>query len=161
MRVFLILAVVLAVAGCGGRRRSPGEPDVSASDLTPVSGVVKLDGEPLREAAVSFVYSGESRKDFVGSGGQTDFSGKYQLRSGSKIGTLPGRYRVTISRLASKDGSPVKADPENGMDMEQMRMTGQLVDSVPPRYSDPEKTELSVEIVKNQKDPIDFDLKSN
>lgn len=156
----LVIAGVLGSGwGCTGGSKAPQIP-VYKGDTVPVSGTVTLDGQPLADALVTFVFDGQAPPNFTGSGGRTDSMGKYVVRSGGKEGTPPGRYKVVISRLATPDGAPFRENPEQGLDLEQARLSGMVKESVPPKYSDPEKTILSVEITANQKDPVNFDLKS-
>lgn len=154
-----LVGLLCCSGGCTGGSKGPPIP-VYKGDTVPVSGTVTMDGEPLADALVTFVFDGQAPPNFTGSGGRTDSMGKFVVRSGGKEGTPPGRYKVVISRLATPDGSPFREDPEQGLDLEQARLSGMVKESVPPKYSDPEKTVLSVEITANQKDPVNFDLKS-
>jgi hypothetical protein len=152
---------VSVLSGCGGGSTGPVRPQFKG-DTVPVSGTVTLDGEPLSGAAVTFVLQpgGTYIEGFTGSGGQTDSSGKYVLRSGDKTGTPPGRYKVYISLMATADGTPFKEDPEHGIDLEQARLSGAVKEKVPAKFSDPDKTALTREITADQKDSVNFDLKS-
>jgi len=151
---------IFAFAGCGGPT-SPPIPKLNfKGDAIPVSGTIKLNGEPVSGASVMFLFDGKPPEGFVGSTGVTDSSGRYVLRSGEKTGAPAGRYKVVISRMATPDGSPFKEDREKGIDLEQARLSGMIKETIPPKYSDPQRTDLSIELTPDRKDPIDFDLKS-
>lgn len=91
---FLLLALTaLTAAGCG-----------EAS--YPVSGVVKLDGDPVAGASVTF-YSEDGRSY---SGG-TDASGAFKLNAGEKAGIPAGTYKVMVTKIASLVESGESAKP--------------------------------------------------
>jgi predicted RNA-binding Zn-ribbon protein involved in translation (DUF1610 family) len=75
------------------------------SSLSFVSGTITLDGEPLTEARVDFVGDASvgdaSAERFLA---KTDDKGHYVLRSNTNAGIPPGKYKVTVSKLALKDG---------------------------------------------------------
>src|SRR2546423_8011399 len=85
---FFVVAV--SFAGCGGSEK-----------IVPVSGVVKLNGQPLANAHVSFqpTASGNNPKAGVGSYGVTDASGKYWLKTADtdSTGAVVGTHRVEIN----------------------------------------------------------------
>jgi hypothetical protein len=94
--VIAISALVLALSGCG-------------NGLAQVSGVVTLDGQPLRggndvRATVHFQPTSGSGAAAVG---LVDENGRYRLSSGSQEGVAPGEYVVTCSAtqlVRSNDG---------------------------------------------------------
>ncbi|MGE5194568.1 MAG: hypothetical protein ACM3U2_18915, partial [Deltaproteobacteria bacterium] len=92
------------------------------------------------------------------SGGKTDSSGKFVVMTGSQPGTVAGRYKVVISLMTLPDGSPIKLDPESGMDMEMLRQGGQLKELVPDRYSNPDRTELSAAVAAGEENELQFKL---
>lgn len=144
----------LLAAGCGGSDK-PVEPEL---DLVPVTGVVTLNGQALADAEISFLFDGKPPEGFVASGAKTDSSGKFIVMTGSKSGTVPGRYKVTISQFRMPDGSPVKEDSDSGLDMEMLRQGGQLKQMVPDRYSNPGSTELSAAVADSDKNELEFKL---
>jgi hypothetical protein len=144
----------LAIQGCGGAGKPP-EPKL---DLVPVTGVVTLDGKPLADATVSFLFDGKPPEGFDASGCKTDSFGKFIVMTGSKPGTVPGRYKIVVSRLVSPDGSPVKSDPSTGFDMQMRKMGGELKELVPERYSNLEKTELSAVVAAGEKTEVELKL---
>lgn len=146
----------LLVLGCSGGGDNKPAAEVKL-DLVPAAGVVTLDGKPLADATISFHFDGTPPKGFVASGGKSDSSGKFIIMTGSKSGTVPGRYNVTISLLKMPDGSPVKP-AEPGLDAEMMRQGGQAIESIPDRYSNPETTELSATVAPDGAKDLEFKL---
>lgn len=75
---------VLTVSGCG-------------SGLARVSGVVTLDGQPLRggNGVRATVYFQPASGTGAAAAGILDENGKYSLSSGSQRGVAPGEYLVT------------------------------------------------------------------
>ena len=139
--------------GCGKGKKTP------ALDLVPVSGTVTLDGKPLADAVVGFAYQGILPQGFYGSGGHTDSQGRYEVQTGDQKGTVPGTYKVTVSRIVTANG--VTPNPKEGMDLEQLKMNGQASETVPPKYTDPNTTELTATVEKGKADGYNFDLKSS
>src|SRR5687768_929959 len=97
-----LLALLLAagLAGCG-----------PAEGLASVVGQVKLDGEPLADAYVQFLCTGENAGT---STGRTDSSGNYTLwfsrsKQGARIG--PSKVQITTFDLDGTQGG-VKRIPE-------------------------------------------------
>src|SRR5687767_8346718 len=75
----------LLLAGCGGSR----------SDLAPVRGTVKLDGQPLADALVEFIPQGEKG---VVSLGRTDSNGNYDMMATrTAVGASRGVNKVRIT----------------------------------------------------------------
>lgn len=103
IRGSFVSAAVLAAAffsGCGGS---------DGPELATVSGVVKLDGAPLKEAYVTFVPE-TGRPSYGG----TDENGHYELvYTPDKPGALPGTHTVRVSTQRGGDPeSGTKAQPE-------------------------------------------------
>jgi hypothetical protein len=83
----------------------------------------------------------------------TDSTGRYEITTPQgKKGLLPGKYKVAASRRLNPDGSP--ADPNTPP------IESQAVERLPKKYSDQEKTELSVNIAPGDKRSFDFALTS-
>lgn len=113
-------AVCLAAAGCGSNGR------------VPASGIVLLDGEPLPQAKVTFAPA----EGTVGAGGMaiTDAAGRFELFTPQgETGLAPGRYRVTVNK------AELKGAFEEGIAV----TDADVKELLPPRYSDPAKTELT------------------
>src|SRR5262245_18076613 len=91
-RHLVMLAAVLAAAGCG-----------QGSGPVPVRGVVKLDGQPVANAAVVFVAQAPGGRDAYGS---TDANGVFRLTTTSPDdGALRGKYKVVIQPAGPGGGS--------------------------------------------------------
>ena len=134
----------IASLGCG------------ASLHVPVSGNVKLDGEPLADAEVMFSYLGELPEGFGGVAfARTAADGSFALAdSTNKL--LPGKYRVAISRVEIPGGEVPSAD--SGMDLTQLKFQGKAIELVPAKFSSPADSELLVEVSPDLTGPFEFDL---
>jgi hypothetical protein len=140
--VLLLLACVV-FSGCPG-----GGP--AAPDVYPVTGTVRLDGEPVGGVSISF-----APLDAPGGGGfaVSDTSGKFSLRSKDQREGVPaGKYRVLCTKMAMPDGSPI---PEG-----QMAADVGAENSLPAIYSDPANTPLTAEVKAAENPPLEFDLQS-
>jgi len=146
--------VVSLVVGCGGNKPPPE----ANLDLAPVSGVITMNGQPLADANITFLFDGKPPKGFTASGGKSDSSGNFIVMTGSKSGTVPGRYKVVVSLMKNSDGSPVKSATEEGLDANMMAMGGQVVESIPARYSDLANTELSATVPDDGVDDLELKL---
>ena len=137
------------LAGCSGEELKPDD-----AELTSVKGTVTLDGEPLANASVQFIPS-------VGSGvkgtyyGTTDMAGKFELRNArGRVGAEEGQFTVVVSKFAQKDGTPLPADADSG-DIAALGM-----EHLPPKYSDPQKSEIRATVPSGGKEDFEFPLKS-
>lgn len=139
----LPIAVLLLAAGCSQR-------DPNLPDLVPVSGTITIDGKPATNTTLQFIPLGEVG---TGSGGATDAEGRYQLRTAHDgMGAPVGEYKVVISKLVRSDGSDFPIDsPEGPMD-------AGADESLPPRYSDAEQTELRATVPEGGTDQLNFEL---
>jgi hypothetical protein len=81
----LVIVLLVGLAGCGGK------------GITPVRGVVTLEGEPLAGATVLFMP--EDEEEGRPATGFTSADGSFQLMT-FKVndGALPGTYRVLIKK---------------------------------------------------------------
>ncbi len=91
-RMFMLLGMVV-LSGCGDGRGT-----------VPVEGILKLDGQPLKEASVQFVPQGAGRDATA----TTDGSGKFVMSTFEpRDGALPGSYKVVIT-----PSTPIEATPD-------------------------------------------------
>jgi hypothetical protein len=150
----LLLTCFVGISGCS---KGPAAPTF---DLVPASGTVTLDGKPLSDASVSFVFQATAPQGFSGSGAQTDANGKFQVETDAKMGTISGNFKVLVSKLTMPDGSPVKNDPAAGIDIVQLQMQGQLKENVPEKYLVVDTTDLSAEVTKGGKNEFELKLTS-
>ena len=97
-RCCIILGLFL-VAGCGG------------SSVVPVSGTVKLNGQPLPNATVVFQPT-DGANPGPGSVGKTDANGRYELRLATSDlpGAHVGKHTVSITAY-SGDGTVESSAP--------------------------------------------------
>jgi len=137
-----LLAGLLGVVGC--RTADSDE------KLIPTSGNVKIDGEAAPNATVTFIPQGNTGGH--GGSGTTDTAGHYQLASPhGKAGLPAGEYKVTVSRRLNRDGSPPAPN--------EMPIESQARETLPAKYHDKDKTELSATLTADDKRSFDFDLK--
>ena len=150
MKRHCILLVSLLFAGCNsGLRELPEE----TAELVPVGGVVTLNGEPLANAVVQF-YPTSGGGQGAGYFGHTDLTGRFDLASpAGPSGAAPGSYTVAISKFARADGSPFPPDADSGV------FAAEGVEHVPPKYSDPGRTELRATVPQEGKTDFEFPLK--
>ena len=133
LQLTLCILLLLSI-GCGGDR-----------NIGKVEGVVSLDGEPLKRALVCF-YPTDGRA----SAGQTDEEGHYELQYIRNVkGAVVGPHKVTISTYIDREDDP-PASEFGGKGREE---------TMPPRYLDRRKTELSVTI-ESGSNTVDFELTS-
>lgn len=132
LRCVLLLAS-LAVLGCGH-----DEP------LAPVRGQVFFHGQPLPGGTIVFTPDAERGGRGPLAYSEIGSDGRYALRTGDKLGTVPGWYRVTIAppALAAAPGQAV------------LPPTVEL----PRKYSDPEQSGLLREIQPGKSGEQDFHL---
>jgi len=148
MKQLLIAIPLLLVLGCGGGNKT-------GTKTVDVSGRVTLNGQPLAGALISF-----STSEFSAAA-ETDDDGKYTLPQGAAL----GENRVIISKI--KGGAGFSADPEDGMDAEQVaaaedpettRKKASVGEQLPAIYSDPEKSILKFKVTEGGTDSADFKL---
>ncbi|HVA49165.1 MAG TPA: carboxypeptidase-like regulatory domain-containing protein [Pirellulales bacterium] len=137
-----VMVLGMLVVGCG--KRSAGPPVVAT---LPIQGRVTLDGKPLAGADVVFmpvdaplVFAGTTKED-----------GSYQLAGLAGKATCKGNCRVTISRMLKPDGSPPPPGEPPAISF--------AVESLPPRYSMANSTELSANVPEGG-GTFNFPLKS-
>lgn len=83
MRSILVAIVLFALAGCK-----------DGSGTVPVAGVVRLDGQPLKEASIQFVPQGSGRDATA----TTDANGRFVMSTiEPRDGAMPGKYKVVIT----------------------------------------------------------------
>lgn len=119
--------MVILLQGCGGS-------NAGAS----VSGVVTLDGQPLKDVIVTF-----QREEGSVSTGVTNQQGFYQLRSSvQQAGATPGKYKVSIAPVPPGDD----VDPRDVVEVK-----------IPDRYRS--GAELTAEVTSGS-NVVNFSLES-
>jgi hypothetical protein len=129
---FLAAGGLLAVVvGCSG-----------GSKFAPVSGVVKLDGQPYGNAVVSFQPLGTQENPYPGRGSSayTDENGRFVLKGDNGIdGALVGKHRV---RIMTRGNDVVGQDAEGGTP-DETPARGEL-DPIPPEWNALSNVEFDV-----------------
>jgi hypothetical protein len=99
--VATMLALTFLLPGCGESVTPPHE------DLVPISGTVKLGGQPLAGVHVAFVPVGSTRGQ--GATAVTDETGEYELihNATQQPGVAAGDYVVQFTKWVQPDGSPL------------------------------------------------------
>ncbi len=121
-----ILVCVIGLVGCKGETSVP---------LHPVAGRVMVDGKPLHKGDVVFVPDAEKGNTFLQFGmGKLNPDGTYTATTIHKEGVKPGWYRVMI--LATEN------EPQESLSWVPIWL-------VPTKYTKPETTDLTVEVVPN------------
>ena len=156
VQAYVVLMLLCATCGgCGGKEPSP-----VLGKLTPASGTVTRNGEPLAGAIVTFIPDPES----PGSGGEvanavTNSQGRFELVTAlpgvpieESKGAVPGRYVVVISRILMPDGSPL---PPGTTEADAMAEGAE--ESLPAKYSDMEQSVLEADVAGGQAN-YDFEL---
>src|SRR4051812_26076120 len=92
-QMMVVVLVIVLLATVGACRRGPSGPST-----VPVTGTVTFNGSPVEGAMVTFIPAGTDDPR-VGSQAETDYDGRYQLRThiGAgkfKDGVVPGAYLV-------------------------------------------------------------------
>ncbi len=147
----LCSALVMTCLGCGSSANVPKWPDPIKA-----KGTVTLDDKPLNGATISF----NPIDTTVGTGGigTTDDSGKYEVLTRmpdgkSRYGLIPGKYRISFSRMVRPDGTPWRPDVSRPGGP----MNSGARDVMPPEFSIASK--LTVEVAEG-KSEYDFNLKT-
>jgi hypothetical protein len=139
-----LILVTSATLGCSG-----GANDDTA-ELAPSGGTVVLDGAPVANAAVTLTPAAKAGNGAVG---VTNEFGIFSLTNvRGREGAEAGSYKVTISKFAMEDGSPFPPDADSG------DFAALGVEHIPPKYSDPQQTELTAEIPPGGKNDLYFEL---
>lgn len=104
-----------------------------------VGGRVTLDDQPLAQAQVVFV--GEAEQNQAPLVAVTDSDGRYKLIGHKSDGVRPGQYKVTVTKMALRDGTLPKGEA-----LDEARQNAQLQNLLPAIYADPEQTPLQYDI---------------
>jgi hypothetical protein len=139
MRIITAAGLVLALgaAGCG------------APKVVPVSGVVKLNGKPYKNAVVSFQPVGDKDNPNPGRGsvGVTDENGQFALtHDGAGSGALVGKHRVRIftqlgADIPDTEGDPAAADAATKA---RGKKKPSLTELIPPEWNEHSDKEFAV-----------------
>jgi hypothetical protein len=137
VRALLGFALVLMVVGCGGG---------SKVKVAKVSGVIRLDDQPISGAEVNFL-----GPEFAGIA-TTGPDGRYELEA------QVGENKVYLSKL---EGGPPGIDRRFlASSMEGSGGAGKIKQVFPTKYSDSSASELRFTVPESGSSDANFDLKS-
>ena len=143
--LFLIGFLFVVCAGCG------------VSKYAPVSGVVKINGQPYGKAVVSFqpMSTEGNPNPGRGSSSYTDADGRYELVSDDNVkGAVVGKHRV---RIMTEGGNVVGQDPTKADEVAPDGAPARKeVDPIPPEWYSGEGKEF--EVPPGGTDKADFDI---
>jgi hypothetical protein len=125
----------LALAGCGGP--------------VDVRGKVTMNGKPLAGATVIFIPESGGPE----AGALTDEEGNFRLTGTKTEGTLPGEYRVTVSK---KEWPPGVTPPEPAkLTLDSMKV---MRETIPLKYRVKDKTPFRVTVPSGGTKDVDLAL---
>jgi hypothetical protein len=145
--VFLATAALWIVgpAGCGSGPR-----------YVPVSGTLKLNGEPYKDAVVTFqpMATGNNVNPGRGSSSYTDENGRFQLKTDDgQSGAVPGKHRI---RIMTKGDDMALFDPEKGSPDDLPAGRKMKIDPIPRSWNVDSDKEF--EVPATGTDKADFDI---
>jgi len=136
LRFLFVACVIPVLCSCGNN-----------NGLATVTGTVRYKGKPLTNAYIAFV---PDESGVRSASATTDSEGRYYLTTfQSNDGAPIGKHRVVIRAEEEPEGPRLAADDIN-------YKRGKLL--TPARYSDPELSGLTAEVIAKKKNVIDFDL---
>lgn len=154
----ILTAALLASIGCSG------------PTVVPVTGKVTYKGQPLAKAAVTFIPTGAEGGSASVAVSFTDDEGKFTLQTrlgaGDRMGTVPGTYRVAVSKFVPPQGLS-EADYQKKLDEEHaLHQKGIAPPTpVPPRhelipadYSDTRRSTLTATVKTDGKNEFVFEI---
>jgi len=140
-RPYLAIATCMVsglLAGCG-QAKEPWEV------AYPTEGVVKFEGKPLAHAQITLVPEDSEYPDTVRPRGFTKEDGTFQLSTYAEGDGAPeGKYKVLAMRF------PVVGSKEN---------PSQAPNNLPRKYSNPDTTDLKVEVVAPETELAPLELR--
>lgn len=160
------LLLISCALGCGE----------STLKVFPVSGTVTYQNKPLDNATINFVSSGKAGEPTTIIGiGTTDVQGKYVIQTHIDPTRMPlkgaveGNHQVTIHKYMPPKGM-TEEDMAKSMARETKMMQEQgvvppefitppRVPYLPPKYQNPQMSELSAKVETSGKNEFNFDLK--
>lgn len=154
-----LLVACMIAAGCSS---SKTEEVPYLSQLVPVSGTVKLNGQPTEYVSVIFHPVDDGGTEYYVASATTAADGSFKPSTPpggatnlkKYAGMLPGKYKVTLSYWKFPDGKPFNPVTSN-----EGPMNVGAIDVIPVNYSNPTTTPLQVEVTAGQSTPLDFDIK--
>jgi hypothetical protein len=154
-----ILSIALfATIGCSG------------PTVVPVTGKVTYKGQPLAKATVTFIPTGSEGGPASLAVSFTDDEGNFTLQtrlgSGDRMGTVPGTYRVAVSKFVPPQGLS-EADYQKKLDEEHALHQKGIApatpvpprrDLIPSNYSDTQRSTLTATVKADGKNEFLFEI---
>jgi hypothetical protein len=154
----ILVIALLAMTGCSGPR------------VVPVTGKVTYKGKPLSQATVTFIpmeVEGNLKSVAVS---LTDSEGQFTLQTrlgaNDRMGTVPGTYRVAVSKFVPPHGMS-EADYQKKLDEEHALHQKGIVPATPvpprrellaPEYSNTQSGTLRATVTTDGKNEFAFDI---
>ncbi|MEZ6139252.1 MAG: hypothetical protein R3B84_01655 [Zavarzinella sp.] len=145
--IYLIKAFILGIfvlqTGCDD---SP-----STSDVVEVELIVTLNDQPLPNAEITVTPIGDNVTGNMVATGITDESGKVKVKTGAKVGVIPGKVKITVN------DPPPEGDAGRGQDgdtvqQQALEQAKQLKNRpIPKKYHALVTSDLELEISKEPK----------
>jgi len=154
LRTYAIVALVAAagLSGCGGGPK-----------LVSVSGTVLLNGKPFKDADIVFIPDSSNKNGMAGAD-KTGPEGNYTAMTSGRLGLVPGKYKVVVSRVTLLDTGKVPREFKDDPIMAQLVLEGPNAGT---ENTPPPKKNLSTEIkgevereIPPQGGTQDFDVKA-
>ena len=142
---FLLCLPFIALLGCGKTY------DPEAVGRKPVSGVIRLNGQPLEIGARIFFSSLDRGDSTAGSAGHIVKGGKYSLTG--RNGVRPGKYRVSITCEQTYDRKTNAPRTAETLDVDEYHVC-----IVPSEFNT--KSTIEFEVVEGQKNIFDYNIET-
>ncbi|MEW4564473.1 hypothetical protein AB1K70_18175 [Bremerella sp. JC770] len=154
-RVIVTLCAVTWAVGLSGCYSSKDKWEAMRPPVYQVSGMVRMDGEPLSNAVVVF----KPEEGTYSATGLSDASGQFYLTTfDDRDGAIEGTFQVSVDRVDYIPIGPEKGTSTDGgtylPPLKQVRVT-------PKKYSDFEKSGFAATVMKDESNSFEFDLTSN
>ena|SRR5579871_5454588 len=142
VRSWAVVTTMIVFSGCGKKAIDVEDAVIKTrKKLSPVSGVVLVDGKPLPDVLVHF-YSMDGTE--VATLGQTDENGAFKMSTYHPgDGSPQGEYRVTFEKLRFRKSTGAWVGP----------------DQLKNLYSDPRKSEFKLQIPAQPVKDLKYELK--
>lgn len=151
LRVGLAISLGAAILiGCGGR---------TGPTVVPVTGTVKVKGQPVEGAQVTFMAPGAPRA----STGTTDAQGRFRLTTmATHDGAIPGKNSVGIANKARSQETMSPDKPSAAYDQMMTSAASRKKDPsqgpVPDKYANPATSGLTADVAPDGKNDFTFDI---
>lgn len=143
LQFYAAVTLLMTAVGCSG------------SAYVPVSGVVKVDGQPYGKAVVTFqpMATQGTTAPGRGSSAYTDANGRFELISDDNKGAVVGKHLI---RIMTRGNDIEGASPEGGSSDE--TPTNRPIDPIPPEWN--ALSAVVFEVPNGGTDQANFDIAS-